>query len=292
MSGATVAKLHPAKEAANKKAMASPKVRVEVVWITPELATKMLDHNKLNRPLRQVHVNRIARLITGDRWKFNGDTVKIAYTGDVLDGQHRLWAIILANTAVQTIVVYGIDPDAFSTIDTVRQLRSGADVLALHLGKDSKYRTQLATAYSWLLRWQRGVLPGYRDPGNKIENDEIEQALAAHPGLSNAVERTMKLRTLVTPAILAFMYYVLTNRDQELAERMVNTLEDPAGVAVNDPFFRLRVFLTGVQKRKDPLVVIALAIKAANAAKRGEKVQVLSWRNQGRTPEAFPTLEV
>jgi len=52
-------------------------------------------------------VERIAKQIRQGKWKYNGDTIKIAATGDVLDGQHRLWAIIESKTAVETVIVYG-----------------------------------------------------------------------------------------------------------------------------------------------------------------------------------------
>src|SRR5262245_875204 len=77
--------------------------------VTPELATRLLEANGDNRPLTQSHVERIARQIRQGKWQFNGDTIKIASNEDVLDGQHRLWAIIEAQTAVESLIVYGID---------------------------------------------------------------------------------------------------------------------------------------------------------------------------------------
>lgn len=259
--------------------------------MTPEMATGLLEHNRLNRPLSDVHVKRIAEQIVSGKWRFNGDTIKVALTGDVLDGQHRLWAVIEAKKSVETILVHGIEKEAFSTIDTLRKPRSGADVLAL--SGATRYRNITASALQWLQRWQRNAIEDYKAPKNRVENSDIESGYTENPAIVGAVERAMGLRGLANPSIMGFFYYVLTNRNPDLAERMMTTLENPAGVGMNDPFFRLRIYFTGDHhRRKEPLMTIALAIKAANAAYRGQTVRALSWRNQGQAPEPFPALDV
>lgn len=261
-----------------------------IVTLSPEMAAELLEHNQLNRPLNQQHVNRIARQITGEKWKFNGDTIKIAKTGDVLDGQHRLWAVIEAKKPIETVVVRGIERDAFATIDTIRKTRSASDTLAL--AGATRYRNIAGEALKWLLRWQRNILEDYRAPQNRIENSDVEAAFQKHPQIIRAAERAARLRGLGTPSIIAFVYYALAG-NEVLAERMMNTLEDPSGVGVTDPFFRLRAYFTADHhKRKEPLVTIALCFKAANAASTGQRIQVLNWKSQGRTVEAFPKLNV
>lgn len=262
----------------------------KIVRITPEDAVAMLEMNDSNRPLNDQHVKRIARQIADGKWKFNGDTIKIAVTNDILDGQHRLWAIIEAKTAVETIVVRGIEADAFATIDTLRKPRSGSDVLAL-LGA-SRQRSTISVALQWLTRWQRKCLETYRAPQNRIENSDIEQAYRDNPGIVRAAEAATRLRGLANPGIIAFFYFVLTNRNPDLAERMLHTLENPAGVGINDPFFRLRSYFTSDKARKDPLTTIVYMIKAANAAYENKEVKALSWRNQGSFAEPMPTLNV
>ena len=279
MSGAAVAKLPPRIESGAK------------VRVTPEMAMRFLDANNLNRPLSDPHVQRIANQIRENKWRFNGDTIKIADTGDVLDGQHRLWAIIESKQSVETIIVNGIAREAFSTIDTIRKPRSLGDTVAL--SGNARYRSAIGSALAWLIRWQNDCLENYKAPINRVENSDVEQALKDNPGIVRAVERAQGMRSVANPALMAFLYYIVTNRNETLAERMMSTLADPAGVGVNDPFFRLRqYFLSDHHKRKDPIVSIAIAIKAINAAAEDKKVQVLNWRHQGKSPETFPTLDI
>jgi hypothetical protein len=262
----------------------------ERVKITPERAMALLEHNTWNRPLSQPHVQRLVRQILAGKWKYNGDTLKVATNGDVLDGQHRLWAVVESKTAIDTMIVYDVEPEAFATVDTLRKPRSGADVLSLHGA--TIHRKTLSAALAWLLRWQRGVVLDYMAPLNRIENSDIEEAYALHPEMIRAAERGAKLRGIVSPALITFVYYVFSSFNSEIADRMMNTLEDPSGVGLSDPFFRLRAHLIGNRTNKDPILVVALAIKAANAAYKGETVPSLAWRRSGRHAEAFPELNI
>lgn len=281
MSGANVAKL-PTK---------IDQFPVEKITITPELATELLERNGLNRPLNEQHVARIARQIKAGKWRFNGETIKIADTQDVFDGQHRLWAVIEAKQSIDTLIIYGLTREAFATIDTLSKPRSGADVLALNGAH--QYRSTMASALQWLIRWQRNTLLDYRNPKNRVENSDIEEIFAAHGGIVQAAERATKLRRVANPSLLTFLYYVMVNRNAEVAERMMRTLEYPAGVGMDDPFFCLRSYLVSDhQKTKQPLTTIALTIKAANAAYKNQTVKILNWRNQGERPEAFPELKI
>lgn len=259
--------------------------------LTPELANELLERNNLNRPLSDTHISRIARQIKEGKWKFNGDTIKIADTDDVLDGQHRLWAVIEAKIPIQTILVSGIERDAFATIDTLRRARSGSDVLSLNGAH--QYRQVIASAIPWLIRWQRGCLLNYRDPQYRVENSDIEDCYQHHGGIVLAAERASKLKGVVSPGILTFFYYVLVNRNADLAERLMRTLEYPTNAAFDDPFFCLRSqLLNNRGARVSTIVVIAWMIKASNAAYKNLAVKTINWKNQGERPEPFPILKV
>lgn len=265
--------------------------KFELVLMTPDMAMDLLQHNTLNRPLSDGHMQRIARQISEGKWQFNGDTIKIADTKAVVDGQHRLWAIIEAKVPVMTGIVYGVPESAFSTVDTLRKNRSGADILSRH--GVSVARNIVASALSWLLRYQRGVLQEYRAPTNRIENRDIEEAYGKHPGISKAVERCGNLRRLANVSVMSFLFYIVSNRDPYLAESMVTILENPGNVGVDHPFMRLRFYLTQARtKNLDPIETIALTIKALNAAKTKKPVKTLRWQKHGATPEKFPVLEV
>jgi hypothetical protein len=263
---------------------------IERVTITPEMASSLLEHNTMNRPISDPHIKRIAAQIRDGKWRYNGDTIKLSEQEDVLDGQQRLWAVVESNRSIDTIIVRGIAREAFATMDSIRRARSGGDTIA-RLGQGAS-RNEIATALTWMMRWQRGIMLKFRDPRNRIENSDIEDAFNQHPHIVEAVSRCKKFRSIINVGVLAFTYYILTNRDHALADRMLNTIENPTAIAMDDPFFRLRSFLTEERsvKRREPLVVIAYIFKAANAVRAGKKIKGLFWQSQGKNAEPFPTL--
>lgn len=280
--------------------MLNKTLSTEIVTVTPEMAMNLLECNTLNRPLSDSHVKRIANQIIDGKWRFNGDTIKISDDGQVLDGQHRLWAVVEAKRPIGTIIVRGVQRDAFTTIDTICRHRSSGDTIAL--SGQLRHRNIIGGALSWLIRWQRGVDPknnkltvleNYRALHNRIENSDIEAAFAANGRIVNAVQRAMKLRRICNPSILGFLYFAASNRNLTIAEQFMLKLEDPADVGINHPFYQFRAWLTtNPLKRKEPEHVIALAFKALNAAAANRTIALLKWTSQGNNAERYPQLDI
>ena len=271
-------------------------VKIETVTITPAMATKMLEANTINRPLSDAHVHRIARQITEGKWKFNGDTIKIADTKDVVDGQHRLWAIIEASRPVETIIVHGVSRDSFATLDTIRKARSGSDILALMPNAPPARGKTIAAALKLLVSYQRtkGNLKLMSKPDMRVENSDVQDAFVHHPNIVEAVNRVHKLGDIVALSVAAFVFYIAVSRNEPLAEEMIEVLHAPAGIAQSNPFFKLRhALLASREKRKtNTLEQTALMFKALNAAKSGKRVEKIMWKQQGSMAEEFPKLVI
>jgi hypothetical protein len=112
---------------------------VKVVNFTPALAEAILNNNRLNRPLREGRVEKYARDMAAGRWRMNAETIKLTREGDLLDGQHRMFAVIEAVNLmpkgkslppIPMMVVEGLDAEVMPTIDT-GAARTFADVLTI-----------------------------------------------------------------------------------------------------------------------------------------------------------------
>ena len=88
---------------------ATPKIIVKLVTVTPDMAFEMLEKNTRNRKVDEKRVRQYAKDMKSSRWALNGSTIVIAEDGTLLDGQHRLWAVIEANVPVQLLIVYNAD---------------------------------------------------------------------------------------------------------------------------------------------------------------------------------------
>lgn len=110
--------------------------------VTPELASELLDNNVNNRSLRQSYVNHLVNELTEGRWHLTHQGIAVATDGRLLDGQHRLTAIVESGLSATLNISYDCDPNAFKVIDT-GTARTCADVLR---ADSSQTRAESVTA--------------------------------------------------------------------------------------------------------------------------------------------------
>lgn len=103
-------------------------MKTEVVLVTPLLAKKWLERNTDNRDIRPSVVTGLAESITRGEWVLSHQGIAFAKSGRLLDGQHRLLAIVEANRSVQLVVTRDVDDGAFTVMD-IGTKRSVSDVL-------------------------------------------------------------------------------------------------------------------------------------------------------------------
>lgn len=103
--------------------------RCGIYAITPSDAEKLLsDPGAKNRPLAASRVAKYSARLSDGRWKLNGEPIILSDGGKLLDGEHRLRAVIDSGKPLETVVLWG----AFSfTAMGQGAARSGSDALAL-----------------------------------------------------------------------------------------------------------------------------------------------------------------
>lgn len=268
----------------------------QMVMIDAEKAITMLEQNTNNRPLNDWHVSNLAAQMSAGEWKFNGDAIRVDKDGHILDGQHRLWAIINSNTKHRMLVITGLDRDVFTTIDTGRK-RSASDVLSIAgyangnlLGAIARLVVVSELSSDWT---------GHRRRANNIapSNEEVLRVVEENPRLIDVVKRISSadfklVRKYTTATTVGFAYYWLTEIDFDEAERFFARLEYAENLSRNDPeaLFRKRVMESTHEVRGAAgvgvhRVKMALMFKAWNMRREGKKGSLLRW-----TPnEKFPT---
>lgn len=97
------------------------KMRYEQQEITPELAKEYLKHNTNNRPVRTSRVGLLAKEMLSTKAKgLEPHPAPILFdeNGTLLDGQHRLHAIIALDMPVKMMVGYGFKNAIFGWLDS------------------------------------------------------------------------------------------------------------------------------------------------------------------------------
>lgn len=112
-------------------------IRSTYVDMTPELAQKYLDTQVLNRPVSYHWVAALADTIDRGLWTMDGNSIKMDENGHLIDGQHRLRAVIRSGKTVPMEVKSGFPHESIYVIDAFTKTRTAADVLALDGIKNS-----------------------------------------------------------------------------------------------------------------------------------------------------------
>jgi hypothetical protein len=97
--------------------MKKPSIKCELIFITPQMAKEMLVGNTANRHKRRWWVEAMANAMKRGEWITTHQGIAFTASGRLLDGQHRLEAIISRGEGVWMLVTTGIAEEAFKVID-------------------------------------------------------------------------------------------------------------------------------------------------------------------------------
>lgn len=106
------------------------KLLTRVETITPPLAEEYLKKNTHNRPIRQNVVDFYAEQMKKGLWLLNGEAITFDKTGSLVNGQHRLRAVIKSGCGVDFLVVRGADEGSYVVTDS-GMTRKLADVFSV-----------------------------------------------------------------------------------------------------------------------------------------------------------------
>lgn len=247
-----------------------------------EIAEQMLGKLEPNRRLISNHVQFLAREMSEGRWQVNGDTIR--FSGDrLLDGQHRLHALIQADIKIWALVVEEIPQTAFSTIDTGR-MRGAGDVLSIAGYRTSPFLMAAVCRFLW-----------YYDHGFPLEtslrvsNEEILTTAKNNPSIQFFAEYMLKYKNMCYSTTVTAMVMISRKVGRKTAVEFAEKFLTGAELGLNDPirFFREKWFEHSSHRgaRGERAAWIATTIKTFNLWITHTSVkQVASYRPTEKFP--------
>jgi len=250
--------------------------------ISPPIAMRLLANNTINRPVSKGHVDSLAKDMSAGRWRLNGETIIISKSGRILDGQHRLLAIIKSGVSIQTFVVTGVDEKDMESIG-VGKKRSSGNILAMCGYSNANALGGVARQFALL----EAGLPGAKLPVTPIEEKEL---IVKYPAIEDATVWLNGCTIARRSAIAACYAFLLvkglrTGADTGPVHEFFEQLKSGAGMTTGSPVYALRSRLEriprgGVKSNRD---LIGLTLKAWMLHKRGARVTRLIM--DGEVPE-------
>ena len=177
--------------------------------ITPHKAMKLLE--KLydgQRLLNQGWIQSLARQMTEGAWKDDGTPIQIDVCGQVINGQHRLWAIAESNIPQWCNIVRNVPTEGYHTIDT--NLNRNVKVALRFQGEERL--AVLAPSLSWKASYlNKGIGPNKHysniSHSGKLTNNEMLLLLDKYPTLRVACVKSNGAKIYGAKGMFAWLWH-------------------------------------------------------------------------------------
>lgn len=259
-----------------------------VTTLTPALAAQLMERNPDNRKIRQRHVGRLAHAIQTGAYALNGETLIVSRDGWLNDGQHRCQAVVETGTGIPAVIVFGVERETRSTVDTGDK-RTMGNVLYMH-GLGGANANGVAAVIRFVLQYDSDTILAQNtlfDP-----TDYIDLAQQCDDELYDCYRTAKRIRTRykVSPGLVGGAIFVCGRVDKDTTAEFCEQLASGLKMEAGDPAAALarrysdhtmgRAKLTHLEQA-------ALFIKSFNDVRKGKHVAHVRWTNA----EDFPIAE-
>jgi len=199
-----------------KLLLKDPPENSRIVTITPPFATWVLEtYNKSgNRKHKPARIRRYAEAMEHSDWLLTGEPL-IFGRNKLLDGQNRLMGCVHSNKSFRTYVVFGIDDDVFTAINSGVS-RSPTDTFLI-AGVEN--HGVVSRAVRWLMIYAGGD-PQARLSYSNQEMWEYYKDKVDHAAMKLAVSRTKKANKAIPPGPLAAHFYMFEKKHPATAKKL------------------------------------------------------------------------
>lgn len=259
-------------------------MKIELISVTPDLAAQWLATNtENNRRISKTTVNRYAQDMIRDQWLITGEALKFDTTGRLIDGQHRLSAVVASKKTVQMYIIRDLPEETILVIDTGKS-RSAGD--ALKIAGQNGYSNAMAALARKIIVFNGGSNPirgdkgrGLRLNGQTVTNRQIIEYCTEND-LTEHVKFGWNMKSIgVTDALnfgeYAFFHWYFGLVDSQAAEIFLRKLATLENVDMQSPIRALLNKLTRSITRLDGKMKMHAVITAWNAWRKGEKLTLI-----------------
>lgn len=229
-------------------------IRVET--ITPQLAEIYLGKNTHNRNINKRVVDKYVNDIKNGFWHFDGAPIRFAADGTLLDGQHRLHAIIQSSSSLDMLVVRGLAKETQATMD-IGSLRQACNFFQMNGVKNATIVASMARGYISMRhninsfyvdkRHKSGglYLRGSANNGRMVTVMEIVEEYNNNSAIYNEIATfanslSKKSYGLLSPSSIGtIMYYIHTEKNYDIMYLVTFFSEVLGIVNITNPTCRL-----------------------------------------------------
>ena len=261
------------------------------ILVTPTLAKQYLEANVKNRNVNQGQVIFYANQMESGKWKEDtGECIKISKEGVILDGQHRLLAIIRSNKSMFFHFALDVEQDVFSVLDTGKQ-RSAGDVFKI---EGISYATAIPAVISCYHLYKNNIYIKDSGKHKKLSNSQILDTYNNDRLYWNELVKKAEIfkkdfQKILTSAMLGGIYAILNDIDKNKSLDFMQQLTTGRNIT-NDTILVLRNKLIEdkLSVSKIPLAIKTIyIIKTWNCFLSNKEIKVLKFNKQKEEQPTF-----
>lgn len=264
-------------------------IRVYSKHITPKMAEEMLSRNAGNRKVTQSNVQFLYKQMANGYWKLTGDPIKFDDRGQLVDGQHRLLALIKSGKTLEMFIAENLDDGVFEVLDTGRT-RTAGDTLSV-MGYMNV--NVLAGAARTIILLKNGYFADSRKAGRdaRITNSIILDFIKKNPSLEDDIKHINTIYRgfrYFPSSKLAALFFIFSKTNQTKAEDFFNRYLTGVDLGEENPIRLLRERFIRDQQNKSKMPErekMALIIKAWNLFATNKKVKRLELERGATFPK-------
>lgn len=262
-----------------------------VVEFTVELARQLLVGNKINRRIKPRMIDRYAAAMSEGNWPFSGGTIITDDQGVLLDGQHRLLAIIKSGKPQKFILIGNLPRSIFDVLDT-GAVRKASDVIHQVGEYGSSAMTASAAKYLFIYEQTGEFDRNNALVRNRLTNRQILNTVSRYPELA---DRQRELNswlnssgvTGVRRGLLLALYVAMLMKDEPLAKKFFRRICVGEELLKTDIEYMLRRRFLNKKERLEERDTIGLVVKAWNSVRKAQPLRKLQLGEGEKIPEIF-----
>lgn len=266
-------------------------VSSKVETISPEMARDWLRGNTLNRRINPGVVARYAEAMSRGRWDLNGESVKLSSTGQLIDGQHRLSAVMRSGVHVPMVVVRGLPASAQDTIDIGNRRTVGSSLALRGVRQSNIVAAMINKVRTYEARGTFRHMGGayYPTPAEAIAAYEAEESLLEE-GAQHAMRWNKYFRT--ETGVVGAMFVLIGRADLPAAREFFDSMTHGSSMDSKDSRLVLRNLLLADAvrapfSRMSPVRRAALTVLGWNSWYEKRPVSRIQWNE---SKDSFPAI--
>ncbi|WP_158537160.1 histidine kinase dimerization/phosphoacceptor domain -containing protein [Humitalea rosea] len=217
--------------------------QVSLERIDQQQAGEYLAMNVTERGLIKTHMDGLARDMAAGRWMLNAQPICFSRSGRLINGQHRLMAVVAARGSIEVPVIRGLPEEAYATYDIQAKRPPPVEDPQGSFGDQA-----LAAAMANLLWRQERRSPATRS--KKATTAEIRQILLEFPRLLELRGFGRRMVAYGRASVMGYGAFVIEREDPAQAGIFLRALDTGADLPGGHPILTLRTQMQRLRRER------------------------------------------